>query len=411
MTMPRLLVAAIALAAFLAGCRQVPELSESDVSPPPAAPEVSPGDPSPDPIQPAELGGAPRLERVGSFDQPTFVISPPGDRRIFVVEQQGRVVEMVDGRAKTPAFIDIRDEVGCCGERGLFSVAFAPDYAQSGLTYLSYTDRAGDSRIEEYRVDGSNPDRLDPGTRRLILGQDQPFPNHNGGLIRFDPTGMLMIGFGDGGSSGDPANRAQNLNTLLGKMLRIDPSKPSDGRPYGIPQDNPFAGRSGARPEIWAYGLRNPWRWSFDPDTKDFYVADVGQNRVEEVNFVPPAAQPGANYGWRKYEGDEEFRPADRIDQSRLVRPVFTYPTAGGNCSVTGGGVYRGRVSRLKGYYLFADYCGGVVRGFKISNGRAVEGRTFDDLETSSLSSFGEDSEGEMYVTSLDGGVYRITAD
>jgi glucose/arabinose dehydrogenase len=221
---------------------------------------------------------------------------------------------------------------------------------------------------------------------------------------------MLMIGLGDGGGSGDPGNRAQNLNTLLGKLLRIDPARPSGNRPYGIPEDNPFVGRSGARPEIWAYGLRNPWRWSFDPDTKDFFVADVGQNSVEEISFVPPAGQSGANYGWRKYEGNEEFEEDDRIDESRLVRPILTYPNSSGNCSVTGGGVYRGRVTQLKGFYLFADYCGGVVRGFKVQGGRAAETRTFDELNTSNLSSFGVDSQGDMYLTSLGGDVYRITA-
>jgi glucose/arabinose dehydrogenase len=347
---------------------------------------------------------------VGEFDRPIYVASPPSDPRIFVVEQEGRVVEMVNGRAKTPPFVDIRSEVGCCGERGLFSIAFRPDYAQTGLAYLSYTDRSGDSRIEEYRVDPSNRDRLDPGSRRLLLTVDQPFPNHNGGLIAFDATGMLMIGFGDGGSSGDPGNRAQNLGVLLGKLLRIDPSKPSGGRQYGIPPDNPFVGRAGARPEIWAYGLRNPWRWYFDPSNGDLYVADVGQNRVEEVNFVPAGRQAGANYGWPRFEGNEEFRPEVDIDDSRLVRPVLTYRNSGGNCSVTGGGVYRGRVAQLKGTYLFADYCGGVVQGFRIAGGRATGQQTFSRMRTSQLSSFGEDSSGEMYVTSLDGGVYRITA-
>ncbi|HYO00298.1 MAG TPA: PQQ-dependent sugar dehydrogenase, partial [Actinomycetota bacterium] len=366
--------------------------------------------PSNTPAQPAELTGEPRLEKLGSFNRPTYVISPPGDKRIFVVEQDGRVVEATGGGAKTPAFIDIRNQVGCCGERGLFSIAFAPDYAQSGRAYLSYTNRQGDSRIDEYQVDPGNPDRLDPATRREILAVDQPFSNHNGDLIAFDPTGMLMIGFGDGGSGGDPGNRAQNLNTLLGKLLRIDPARPSGNRPYGIPEDNPFVGRSGARPEIWAYGLRNPWRWSFDPDTRDFYVADVGQNSVEEISFVPPAGQSGANYGWRKYEGNEEFEEDDRIDESRLVRPILTYPNSSGNCSVTGGGVYRGRVTQLRGFYLFADYCAGVVRGFKVQGGRAVETRTFAELNTSNLSSFGVDSQGDMYLTSLGGDVYRITA-
>ncbi|HYN99840.1 MAG TPA: PQQ-dependent sugar dehydrogenase, partial [Actinomycetota bacterium] len=232
----RLVAAAVALMALLAGCGQdEPAAERTDPIPTIASP--SPGaTPAPNntPAQPAELTGEPRLEKVGSFNRPTYVISPPGDRRIFVVEQDGRVVEATGGGAKTPAFIDIRDQVGCCGERGLFSIAFAPDYAQSGRAYLSYTNRQGDSRIDEYKVDPGNPDRLDPGTRREILAVDQPFSNHNGGLIAFDPTGMLMIGFGDGGSGGDPGNRAQNLNTLLGKLLRIDPARPSGNRPYGI---------------------------------------------------------------------------------------------------------------------------------------------------------------------------------
>ncbi len=403
-------LAVVLTAVLLAGCARSPDSEPEPESPTPAAtsPEtVSP--PAESPVPASELTGPPRLEKVGEFDQPIFVVSPPGDKRIFVVEQQGRVVEMVDGRAKSPPFIDIVDRVGCCGERGLFSIAFAPNYPESGLAYLSYTNRAGDSRIDEYKVDGSNRDRLDPASRREILAVDQPFPNHNGGLIRFDPTGMLMIGFGDGGSAGDPGNRAQNLNTLLGKLLRIDPGKPSGDRAYGIPADNPFVGRSGARPEVWAYGLRNPWRWSFDPRTEDLYVADVGQNRVEEVNFVPRADQPGANYGWPRYEGNEEFRDAN-IDESRLIRPVATYRNGGENCSVTGGGVYRGRVAELKGYYLYADYCGGVVRGFKVNNGKAEGARVFENMATTGLSSFGEDSDGEMYVTSLEGDVYRITA-
>jgi glucose/arabinose dehydrogenase len=411
----RRLAALFAVLALLAGCSQNadPDPERSDPVPTiaPNSPDASAAAPvSPEPNQPAALNGEPRVEQVGSFNRPTYVASPPGDPRIFVVEQDGRVVEIANGRAKTPAFIDIRDRVGCCGERGLFSIAFPPNYAETGLAYLSYTNRQGDSRIDEYRVDPANRDRLDPATRREILAIDQPFVNHNGGLIAFDPTGMLMAGYGDGGSGGDPNNRAQNLNDLLGKMLRIDPSKPSGNRAYGIPGDNPFVGRSGARPEIWAYGLRNPWRWSFDPNTRDFFVADVGQNSVEEVNFVTAARAAGANYGWRKYEGDEVFKEGDDIDESRLVRPILTYANSSGNCSVTGGGMYRGRVAQLKGYYLFADYCGGVVRGFKVNNGRAVDAKVFDGLNASNLSSFGEDSQGEMYITSLGGDVYRITA-
>ncbi len=406
--MNRRLVGLIAVLALLAGCQQDPS-ADPPVTPAGQAP------PAPSPAggstQAGELTGAPRLQSIGEFNRPTFVTSPPDDPRIFVVEQDGRVVQAVDGGARTPAFMDIRNRVGCCGERGLFSIAFAPDYAESGLAYLSYTNTQGDSRIDEYKVDPDNPDRLDPETRRQILAVDQPFSNHNGGLIAFDPTGMLMAGFGDGGSSGDPENRAQDLGTLLGKMVRIDPRRPSGNRPYGIPDDNPFVERSGARPEIWAYGLRNPWRWSFDPENGDFYVADVGQNSVEEISFAAPDDQAGANYGWRRYEGDEVFRERDRIDESRLVDPVLTYPNSSGNCSVTGGGVYRGPVAQLRGMYLFADYCGGVVRGFRVESSRAAGAQTFDALNASNLSSFGVDSAGEMYITSLGGNVYRITAD
>ncbi len=404
------LLGVLAVLVLPAGCGQDPAVEPDAPAPTEASPAASePAAPSPTPA-PADLQGDPRLERVGSFNRPTYVASPPGDKRIFVVEQEGRVVEVADGKAKSPAFIDITDRVGCCGERGLFSIAFAPNYAESGLAYLSYTNTQGDSRIDEYKVDPGIPGRLDPATRREVLALEQPFSNHNGGLIAFDPTGMLMIGFGDGGGAGDPGNRAQNLNTLLGKLLRIDPSKPSGDRAYGIPGDNPFVDRSGARPEIWAYGLRNPWRWSFDPETKDLFIGDVGQNSIEEVNYAAPADQPGANYGWRKFEGNSEFAEGERIDESRLIRPIHTYPNSSGNCSVTGGGVYRGRVAQLKGFYLYADYCGGVVHGFKVQGGRAVDRRTFDELSAANLSSFGVDSEGEMYITSLEGDVYRITA-
>lgn len=356
---------------------------------------------------PAARPARPRLVRVGRFDEPVYVSSPPGDKRIFVVEQGGRVVELAEGKAREPAFLDITEFVRSGGERGLFSIAFAPDYASSGLAYVSYTDQNGNSRIDEFKADPPSSDRLDPASRRLVLGVEQPFSNHNGGLIAFDPSGMMVIGFGDGGGAGDPGNRAQNLNVLLGKLLRIDPKRQPDGKPYGIPADNPFVGRAGARPEIWAYGLRNPWRWSFDPSTKDLYVGDVGQRNVEEIDYVPPAGQSGANYGWPKFEGTRGYKDVE-IDESRLVRPVQEYPTAGGNCAVTGGGVYRGSVTELRGTYLYADYCLGVIRGFRIRGGRAGDVTNFNDLRVRNLSSFGEDSAGEMYVTSLGGDVYRI---
>lgn len=383
-------------AALFAACNGEPE--------PEQRPSPTTGATSPAPESPPPSPDVPQLLKVGTFDDPVHVAAPRADERIFVVEQQG-VVKIVKG-SEVKTFIDIRGDVGFGGERGLFSIAFSPNYGRSGLAYLSYTDKSGDSRIVEYKVSG-DPGRLDPGTRREILLVKQPFANHNGGLILFDPKGMLMIGLGDGGSGGDPQNRAQNLGDLLGKLLRIDPSKPSGGRPYGIPSDNPFVGRDKVRPEIWAYGLRNPWRFSFDPRNKDLYVADVGQNRFEEINWVPPDRQAGANYGWRAFEGVSRFTD-DRIDESRLITPVLTYPTGpGGTCAVTGGGIYRGEVNTLRDLYLYADYCEGVVKAFRIKDSQAADQQTLN-LRADSISSFGTDSKEQMYVISKDGDVFRI---
>jgi len=346
------------------------------------------------------------LIEVGRFDQPIYVAAPSGDPRLFVVEKGGRIKVLVEGKTLQTPFLNFAGNVSSGSEQGLFSIAFAPDYASSGLAYVSYTDRGGDSLVDEYRV-SSDPNRLDPKSRRQILFVKQPFANHNGGLILFDPSGMLVLGLGDGGSGGDPGNRAQNLGELLGKFVRIDPRRPSSGIAYGIPSDNPFVGRSGARAEIWAYGLRNPWRFSFDSATRNLWVGDVGQNRVEEINYVPPPAQPGANFGWRKYEGDQLFTD-DRIDESKLVRPIHTYALAGSACAVTGGSVYRGEVKSLRGLYIYADVCEGKIKGLRVRGGAAVEHTVFDLPMVPNLASFGEDSTGELYVASLSGPVYRI---
>lgn len=394
---------AFTIALLLVGCQTEQPLPE-----PPSAIESivpqSPGAPPPDPVS-----GPPRLQRIGNFDQPIFVASPPGDGRLFVVERAGRVVLVEDGGAKEPAFLDISGSVSSSGERGLFSIAFAPDYSSSGLAYVSYTNQSGDSRVDEYRVDPSDGDRLDPDSRREILAVEQPFANHNGGLIAFEPSGMLLLGLGDGGSSGDPGNRAQDLGTLLGKFVRIDPGTPSDGNPYSIPSDNPFVGRSGARPEIWALGLRNPWRWSFDPENNDLFVGDVGQDAVEEINYLPADAQAGANYGWPRFEGSGNFKNVT-IDESNLVVPVFEYPNGGAACSVTGGAVYRGSLESLRGVYLYGDYCEGVIKGLRVQDGEATDAQSFDDLEVPSLVSFGVDSAGEMYAVSGEGGVFKFVA-
>jgi len=345
---------------------------------------------------------------VGAFKEPIYVTSPPGDPRLFVVQKGGTIV--VQGPAgKKQTFLDISGQVSTDGERGLFSIAFAPDYATSGLAYVDYTDRNGDSRVVEFKADITDPNRLDPKSRREILFVKQPFANHNGGLLLFDSTGMMVIGFGDGGSAGDPANRAQNLGQLLGKLLRIDPRHPGRAKPYGIPPDNPFVGKAGARPEVWAYGLRNPWRFSFDRQTQDLYVGDVGQDRFEEVDYVAPAKQSGANFGWSKYEGSQIFKnqPAD---ESRLVKPIVTYPLKSGACSITGGGVYRGSVQALQGFYIYSDFCKGEVKGFRMVNGVKMDEKSFPALNTPSIDSFGEDSGGEMYIVSLEGKVYRVGA-
>jgi glucose/arabinose dehydrogenase len=333
-----------------------------------------------------------------------YLTAPAGDRRLYVVEQAGRVMVVEGGAVRPEPFLDIRDAVGAGGERGLLSLAFSPTYADDGLVYVDYTDVQGDSRIVEFKRGAG--DRIDPGSRRELLKVDQPFPNHNGGLLVFDSAGMLLIGFGDGGSGGDPDNRSQDLGDLLGKILRIDP-RPSGGKPYGIPADNPFVGRSGARPEIWAFGLRNPWRFAFDAQGV-LYVADVGQGSAEEINATPYANTRGANYGWSVFEGDQPFKERALLTRGApLIEPALVYGHDAGRCTVIGGAVYAGTVAQLRGRYLYADYCSGevfsaAVEGAKLTDARKVFG-------TGSVSSFGVDSAGEMYVLTLDGPVYRIT--
>ena len=345
----------------------------------------------------------PALQEIGRFQEPIFVTSPAGDPRLFVVERAGRVLVLENGAPRVQPYLDIRGMVQAGGERGLFMVAFAPDYARSGLSYVHFTDRNGTTKVTEFKV-SSDPNVADPASAREILSVAQPFSNHNGGPLLFDPAGMLILGLGDGGSGGDPQDNAQNLKTFLGKLVRIDPRSPSGGRGYGVPSDNPFAGRDDALPEIWAYGLRNPWRISFDRATKDLWVGDVGQNRFEEVNFVPPAAQSGANYGWPRFEGTDRFKDRS-IDESKLVTPVLTYPLDG-NCAVTGGYAYRGEVNTLQGVYLYGDFCGGVVKGFRLDQGQPVDQKDYFEVER--IASFGEDSGGQVYVVSLSGPVYKI---
>jgi glucose/arabinose dehydrogenase len=344
-----------------------------------------------------------RLEEVaGGLSNPVHLAAPVGDARLFVVEQPGRIRIIEEGRLLPTPFLDLTDRVRSGGERGLLSVAFHPRYASNGLFYVNYTDRNGDTRVERYRV-SADRNRADPASAQLVLRVEQPYSNHNGGLVAFGPDGRLYVGMGDGGSGGDPRGHGQNPGTLLGAMLRLDVDA---GDPYAIPRDNPFVGRPGARGEVWATGVRNPWRFSFDRGTGLLYLADVGQNRWEEVNVVE-AGRAGLNYGWNRMEGAHCYG-TESCDRSGLVLPVLEYGRSEG-CSVTGGHVYRGsRIPALRGHYFYADFCEGWVRSFRYSGGAVADRRTWDFGDVGNILSFGEDAAGELYVLSARGKVYRM---
>ncbi len=355
---------------------------------------------------PAQRRGV-RLVRIGTFDAPVFVTAPRGDRRVqFVVEQGGRIMVVRNGRKLPSPFLDISGQVTSEGEQGLLSMAFAPDYASSGRFYVYFTDNGGDQRVVEYRR--GSADRADPDSARLVLEMADSEPNHNGGLLLFGPGGHLYIGTGDGGGAGDrhgSRGNAQSLGSLLGKILRIDP-RPSGGRAYSIPRSNPFVGRSGARGEIYAYGLRNPWRFSFDRRTGDLSIGDVGQGEVEEIDSVRSGR--GKNFGWRPFEGRRRYTPGESA--SGHVRPVMQRFHDDGYCSITGGVVVRDRgVPGLYGRYVFGDFCVGRIESAKLGPGRATRQRR-TRLRVPMLSSFGEDARGRVYATSLDGPVFRIAA-
>jgi glucose/arabinose dehydrogenase len=349
-----------------------------------------------------------KLTKVGTFSAPVYVVQPRGERRrLFVVEQGGRIRVVRDGRVLERPFLDISSKVVSGGEQGLLSVAFAPDYTRSGRFYVDYTDVSGDTRIVEYRR-GSSPDRADPGSARQVLFQDQPEANHNGGLLLFGPDDLLYVGMGDGGGGYDQhgsIGNAQSLGTLLGKILRIDP-RPAGGRPYRIPSDNPFVGRRGAKPAIYAWGLRNPWRFSFDRATGDLAIGDVGQDTIEEVDFMRRGDAQGANFGWRAWEGTRRVDSGLRV--ASHVPPVLEYGREDGGCSVTGGYVIRDpRLPALRGRYVYGDFCVGRLLTAKLRLG-GVSARGSLGLRVAALSSFGEDDRGRVYAVSLNGPVYRL---
>jgi glucose/arabinose dehydrogenase len=341
---------------------------------------------------------------VNGLQSPVYVTAPAGDARLFIVEQPGRIRVVENGQLLPTPFLDLTAKASSGGERGLLSVAFHRRYAQNGFFYVDYTDGNGDTRVERYHV-STDRNRADPASASLVITIAQPFANHNGGLVAFGPDGLLYVGMGDGGSGGDPQENGQDPTRLLGKLLRLD----VDGaQPYGIPSTNPYAGRTGRRGEIWALGVRNPWRFSWDRETNLLYVADVGQNRLEEVNVVP-AAQAGANYGWDEMEASDCYEPSSGCRREGMTLPVLEYSHDDG-CSITGGYVYRGQaIPALRGQYLYADYCKGWIHGFRYTGGQAADRRSWIE-DAGSITSFGEDARGELYVTVQSGTVYQIVA-
>ena len=341
-----------------------------------------------------------------TFERPVFLThAGDGSGLLYLIEQEGVIHRLgPDTPGQAEVFLDIRSRVNRGGnEEGLLGLAFSPKFVDSGHFYVYYS-AAGPRRSVLSRFTTRADGLGDEGSEEVVLEVGQPFRNHNGGMITFGPDGMLYVGLGDGGSAGDPQRNGQNLGTLLGAVLRIDTEQAEENAPYGIPADNPFVEMTGARGEIWAYGLRNPWRFSFDMETGDLWVGDVGQNALEEVDIV----HPGANYGWNVMEGSRCFRsPSCNADE--FQSPVTEYGRDLG-CSITGGYVYRGqRISALKGAYLYADFCSGRIWGLR-HDGETVTEQAELARAPFEISSFGEDADGEVYVLGFDGGIYTLTA-
>jgi len=344
------------------------------------------------------------------LSQPVGVLAAPGDTtRLFILEKTGAIRILQGGAVRPRPFLDLGARVSGGSEQGLLGLAFHPDYAANGRFFVDYTDLSGDTRVVEFQV-SANPDSAG-ATEKEILFVDQPFSNHNGGQLAFGPDGKLYVGLGDGGSGGDPQGNGQSLGTLLGKILRLDVDAAS---PYAVPPDNPFAGQAGARGEIWSYGLRNPWRFSFDAETGAMWIGDVGQDSWEEID-MEPVGQGGRNYGWNRMEGTHCFPPGLSCNPAGITLPVAEYDHGVG-CSVTGGFVYRGvELPELRGTYFYGDYCTGIVRSLRLVSGAPAVPRDWTPvLRTAAggpmqgLSSFGVDGKGELYLVLLSGEIYRL---
>lgn len=351
------------------------------------------------------------VEVANGFNRPIYVThADDGSGRLFVVEQSGQIRIIEDGVLLNTPFLDVADLIspaavgGGYTEQGLLGLAFHPEYAANGMFFINYTDRSGDTVLARYRVSADDPRRADPASAEVLLTVPQPYANHNGGHLAFSPDGYLYVSLGDGGSAGDPQGNGQNLGTLLGTILRLDVDP---DRGYTIPDDNPFVDRDGTRPEIWAWGLRNVWRFSFDRATGDFYLADVGQNKWEEVHFQPANDAGGVNYGWNAYEAS--FPYSGKPAASPVVAPILEYEHINGWCSITGGYVYRGAdLPGLQGYYLYGDWCTGTIWAAQPD----ADGNWQAEISLESgrqISSFGEDEAGEIYLVDYSGTVLRFS--
>jgi len=355
----------------------------------------------------------PTIETIAvGLSRPLYLTSPKDDDRLFIVEKPGRIRIITDDVLEAQPFLDISNIVSKGGEQGLLGLAFHPNYTTNGRFYVSYTDMSGDSRVVEYTA-SSDPDIAAASSARLIIVVGQPAGNHNGGMITFDPSGNLLFGLGDGGGSGDPNDVAEDPRSLLGSMLRIgvdgDDFPSNAQRNYTIPPDNPFVGSTRGADEVWAYGLRNPWRFSIDPATGLMYIADVGQNSREEVN-VALVTQPGIDYGWNTIEGTKCFDPSIGCDATGTQLPVYEYNTSDG-CAITGGYVYRGSdFPQLAGHYFYADYCRGQLRSFEYADGSVMSLRNWSGEfgSVGNVTSFGVDDSQRLYILTDGGNVLRL---
>ena len=384
----------VMLCALLAACNGSDEVGGGGAGPPPAT------------------SNSLRLQTVTAvLSSPVFLTAPTGDvGRLFIVEQGGliRILNSLDGTPRATPFLDVAGLIVTGGEQGLLGMAFDPNYAGNGRFYIYYTNTAGDIVIARYGV-STNPDIANAGAQAILKTIAHPTnQNHNGGMLAFGPDGCLYAGIGDGGGSGDPNGNAQNTNSLLGKILRLDPET---GSACGT--DNPFANGTGGAPEVWSFGLRNPWRFSFDRSTGVLYIGDVGQDQREEVDaVVGPNAGQGVNFGWNIMEGFACFNPPSGCNSSGLTPPILDYSHDAGACSVTGGYVYRGTLNpAVNGSYFYADYCAGFVRSFQLQGGRPSSQNTWPSLSPGGqITSFGEDARGELYILTQTGGLSRIVA-